>query len=465
MFYRLKDQIALRKWKLVARALYIKGTDHALSVSKEDFDLLLFCDGRHDIEPSARVAHLLSLGYIEACREGETPSDWSCLKEYDNFYFPKMNLMITGKCNLNCLHCFNAKDNAPLNSELSYDDILTLLDQSRDIGVHAFTLTGGEPLVHPRFLDIVKAIYERDMYVFELNTNGLLLSQELLDAFKELGCRPLIKISFDGVGYHNRIRQHPRAEELSLKAIEICLKNGFSVKAQVQVNRQNKGVMMETAGLLNRMGVSEMRIIRTTEAPRWEKNAPGAALSIEEYYESMSAFAEEYIASGMDMIVDAWQFIRLYPKSRSYDLVPVACQKNDFNLRIPMCKGNRGMIAVSSSGEAVPCLQMSGYFMEKGIRLGNVLNTPLKELITDSPYLNLAMAPLLKQLLENEKCRNCRYYKACTGGCPALGLLYSPDSDFYHEDITKCIFFEKGWYDKINKILREWHLNTPLAID
>ena len=464
MYYRLKDDVALRKWRYVDRAVFRKRSDLAFGVSQKEFDLLLLCDGEHDIEPSPYLADLLKHRYIEECQKGDHPSEWSLLHEYDNYYFPRMNLMVTGKCNLNCLHCFNAKDNAPLNTELSYEQIINILDQANDIGVHAFTLTGGEPLVHRRFLDIVRAIYERNMIIFELNTNGLLLTQKMLDVFKELGCYPLIKISFDGVGYHNWIRQHPKAEEMTIKAIELCIKNGFRVKAQVQVNRKNVDVMMETAKLLNRMGVDEMRIIRTTEAPRWEKNSPQSSLTIEEYYERMLEFAKEYTQSDMKMTIDIWQFLRLFPPYRRYSIVPVACSKDEFNIRIPMCKGNRGMIAVSSSGEVVPCLQMSGYFLEKGISLGNLFKTPLKELVKDSPYLNLAMAPLFKQIVENDKCANCKYYKACTGGCPALGLLYSKDINFYHEDITKCIFFENGWYDRVNEALKEWKLDKPLDI-
>ena len=465
MFYRIKDNIGLRKWKFVDHAIYKKGVVHALMVSKEEFDTLLLCDGSQELDMTPELAQLIKMEYIEECKDGEKVSEWSRLKEYDNFYFPKMNLMITGKCNLNCLHCFNARDNAPLNSELTYEQVLSILDQAREIGVNAFTLTGGEPLVHRNFMDIVKAIYERNMHVFELNTNGLLLSQEMLDEFKNIGCKPLIKISFDGIGYHNVIRQHPKAEELAIKAIKLCEENGFKVKAQVQVNHKNVDVMLDTARLLNELGADEMRIIRTTEAPRWEKNSPGGTLTIEEYYDAMLSFAEAYIASDIDMTVDIWQFIRLHPRNNSYSLVPIACNKNDFNIRIPMCKDNRGMIAVSSSGEVVPCMQMSGYFLEKGISLGNVFETPLKELTKESDYLNLAIAPLLKQIIENDKCGNCKYYKACTGGCPALGLLYSKDSNFYHEDITKCAFFENGWYEKVTHKLKNWQLDNPLDIE
>ena len=108
MFYRLKDDVSLRKWRFVDRAYYKKGVDHALGVSKEEFETLLLCDGEHDIEENSVIQNLLKRGLIEKCDKGNKPNKWSMLHEYDNYYFPRMNLMITGKCNLNCLHCFNA---------------------------------------------------------------------------------------------------------------------------------------------------------------------------------------------------------------------------------------------------------------------------------------------------------------------------------------------------------------------
>ena len=52
MYYRLKDDVALRKWKLIDRAIYIRGSENAVAVSKEEFDLLLKCDGETEISPN-----------------------------------------------------------------------------------------------------------------------------------------------------------------------------------------------------------------------------------------------------------------------------------------------------------------------------------------------------------------------------------------------------------------------------
>ncbi len=52
MYYRLSESVALRKWKYVDRALYIKEMEVAVGVPKEGFPFLLFCDGEHDLEPN-----------------------------------------------------------------------------------------------------------------------------------------------------------------------------------------------------------------------------------------------------------------------------------------------------------------------------------------------------------------------------------------------------------------------------
>ena len=128
-----------------------------------------------------------------------------------------MNLMLTGRCNFNCRHCFNAADNAAIMTEWDYDELLDLLSQASDCGMHSITLTGGEPMLHPRFMDVVHAIYERNMVLERLTTNGWYLTEETLDEFSALGCSPEIKISFDGVGTHDWMRKHPGAEESALR--------------------------------------------------------------------------------------------------------------------------------------------------------------------------------------------------------------------------------------------------------
>ena len=151
MRYILNPYIALRSWMLVPYAYYIKGERNAKGLTAEEFAFLTECDGRSELPDEAEsplARKFLADGFIRRAESSDVLSDWSRPRLCPNRYFPAMNWMITGKCNYNCIHCFNAADNAPLMSEWSMDEADRLLDQARDCGINAFTITGGEPMLH-----------------------------------------------------------------------------------------------------------------------------------------------------------------------------------------------------------------------------------------------------------------------------------------------------------------------------
>lgn len=153
MRYLLNPNIALRSCLLVPYAYYIRGERNASGLKEEEFMFLAACDGRTELPDeteSAPAARFLANGFITKAAQDDamTASEWNRPHMYANRYFPAMNWMITGKCNYNCIHCFNAADNAPLMSEWSMEEAERLLDQACDCGINAFTLTGGEPMLH-----------------------------------------------------------------------------------------------------------------------------------------------------------------------------------------------------------------------------------------------------------------------------------------------------------------------------
>ena len=456
MYYRISDNIALRSWSDIGYAYYIMGVREAFPLTAKQAAVMLMCDGEHDIETDDTVMFLAFRKLIELCDKGERPSAWSVYRKCDNRCFPMMNLMITGRCNFNCLHCFNAADNASLMTEWSFEDICDLLDQARDCGIASFQITGGEPMLHRRFLDILREIYRRDMSVFAINTNGSFITQEILDEMTAMGCRPVMKLSLDGLGTHDWMRQRSGSEKSVIEAMKLCLANGLQVHSNTQVNRKNLHTMMPTARLLDSIGVQDMRIIRTTEAPRWEQNAPDACLSLEEYYGKMLDFAVEYRNSGMNMNMEIWQYIGLLPRKQSFYLKPVKFAKGAYRDGGYCCECTHTMTAVTSSGEVMPCNQMSGYFLKNEMTLANVHDTPLKDILRGGRYTEIADMTAGQLRVRSGKCGRCPHFQYCAGGCRALGVLYTGDRDFAGEDITKCYFFENGWYQKITQALSGW---------
>ena len=463
MYYILNGTIALRSWRLVPYAYYIRHQRTARGLKKEEFERLSLCDGLHDLPKDELTEELVGRGMIFPVEKGQASlSQWQKPLVCDNRYMPSMNWMITGKCNYNCLHCFNAKDNAPLQSEWSWEEANRLLDEAQACGINGFTLTGGEPMAHRHFFDILQGIYDRGMYVFELNTNGFYIDQSALDRMEKIGCNPLIKISFDCLGYHDWMRNHKGAEADALRAIELCIRNGFRVKVQMNINRKNRDSILPTLERLDEMGVARTRMICTTESTRWAENAAGQSFSVPEYYDACLAVLGEYIRGRHQMAVDCWQLLDLDPQSETYSLSPLRGCFDRYRESRPLCQGNRGMIAVGASGAVYPCLQMSGWMEAHRFFYGNVKEQGLQAILQSGAYLDEVCATVGDMLKVNEKCAKCPHLTYCRGGCRAIALLTS-DGNRMAPDLWKCFFFEHGYIEKCEKALAQYHNLTAVC--
>ena len=59
-----------------------------------------------------------------------------------------LELEITTKCNLNCLHCYNRENK---NIDMDYEDIVKYINFANENHIHTLTLSGGEACLHPQF--------------------------------------------------------------------------------------------------------------------------------------------------------------------------------------------------------------------------------------------------------------------------------------------------------------------------
>lgn len=458
----LNENVALRSWRLVPHAFYIRGDRDAHGLSGEAFELLCRCDGKQDIESAEDLKKIAATGLARPAFEGETLTRWQERRVCDNRYFPALNWMITGKCNYNCLHCFNAADNAPLMSEFSMEEAMRLIDEADRCGINAFTITGGEPMLHKNFFDILEAVYDRGMFVEEINTNGHFIDEASLARLKELDERILIKISFDGIGHHDWMRNREGAEEKALQAFALCKEYGFTVMSQTNVHRKNLDTLMETAETLEEMGVDALRLIRTTEVPRWELNSGGATLSVEEYYEAMLDLIGAYLKKPRQMILNIWQFADIFPGSGTYRARPVECGPGEYRDSLPVCRGARGMVAVTANGNVFPCHQISGFFESRGVCLGNVKEDGLQPLLQKGAYLDEVCATAGDLKKHNTQCGSCPYFKYCAGGCRAVAIVLNGGK--WDKDPLKCIFFLKGYYRRLTELMGDWENTAPVIL-
>jgi len=438
---KLNENIALRGWRLVPRAYYRRGDSYAKGLSPGEFEVLLKCDGETEIEPSPELSALMARGLCLPAERGEAPTTWQSYRFCDNRYFPMVNWAITGKCNFNCRHCFNASDKTPISSEFSWEQCLSFIEQLDECGVQTVTLTGGEPMLHHRFMDICRELDKRGMVIREINTNGSQITSKMLDEFTAFNYKPLFKLSLDGLGHHDWFREKQGAEQDVIEKISLLRGKGFDVRIQTNVHRGNTDTVLPTAKLVGDMGAEGIRVIRTSESPRLEATGGDLCLGINEYYDFALDFTRACLEENLQLSVDIWQVFRFWPKSRTFHHRPIEGGIHNYRRNMPACRGVRGQIAVTPEGDIVPCNQLSGCFKKQGIFLGNVNETRLRELLTDSEYLNTVCFSAGELQKENPKCQSCPYWRLCLGGCRAIAMLHG--GGYRKHDPAKCIYFEE----------------------
>ena len=99
-----------------------------------------------------------------------------------------MRVSLTDRCSLRCNYCMPADfaDWIPGDHLLTTDELLMVLDVATDLGIEQVRLTGGEPLLRPDVVDVVRRIYALpNAPKISLTSNGLRLpqlAQQLADA-------------------------------------------------------------------------------------------------------------------------------------------------------------------------------------------------------------------------------------------------------------------------------------------
>lgn len=83
----------------------------------------------------------------------------------------------TSACNLHCTGCWAAEYGDKLS--MSLEELDDIIMQAKELGMHMFIFTGGEPLVRKK--DIIKLCEKHDDCVFSCFTNGTLIDEEFAD--------------------------------------------------------------------------------------------------------------------------------------------------------------------------------------------------------------------------------------------------------------------------------------------
>jgi len=148
-------------------------------------------------------------------------------------------LELTYACNLDCAFCYN--DLSLGGQRLSLAQYRELLDDLASLGVLNLSLSGGEPLAHPRFFEI--ASHARSLgFVIRLKTNGHALKETVARRIREEVDPFLVEVSIHGATAetHDRQTRVPGSFERLVANIRAMKSLGLRVKANSVLTRWNE---------------------------------------------------------------------------------------------------------------------------------------------------------------------------------------------------------------------------------
>jgi SynChlorMet cassette radical SAM/SPASM protein ScmF len=159
--------------------------------------------------------------------------------------------------------------------------------EAKPLGLSICKLTGGEPMLHPQFVEIVDMLSAENLSL-SMETNGTLIDEAVAQHLKSETNMRFIAVSIDGAKAetHDRFRGVRGAFQRALEGIRALVKAGYNnVQIIMSLHRGNIGEIESLLDLAQENGVVSVKFNPVTAAGRGiAMHKRGQALGFDETY-------------------------------------------------------------------------------------------------------------------------------------------------------------------------------------
>lgn len=337
-----------------------------------------------------------------------------------------MYIELTSACNLRCRYCYNKSGEK--TDYLEYKQIIEFLNnvvpywanEKREV-----FLSGGEPLLYDRYIDVILAAQKLGYDVY-LVTNGCSLTYDVMQKiFPHIkgvqisldGCSPETHDYFRGNGSFFKTVENIRSFD------DVMLKK---IRTRISIGKKNCDSIMEYIDFCKSLGIAGVQfgLIR--------KQGRGRT-----HYESMYELSTEEIYNLKFAIDEKKKSLSTFDFDVGlFDVEGGNCILTEENPLIDM--------RIDSLGDIYPCHGF--YSME--FKMGNILSNSVEEIFYGSKTCTIfdALCERRKTLYSCQKCMWREYI--CHGGCPAVAYMLYGDINNLDD---KCELRSKFWCNIISQ--------------
>jgi SynChlorMet cassette radical SAM/SPASM protein ScmF len=324
-------------------------------------------------------------------------------------------LYMTSGCNLRCRHCWVVPKfvkGKPYPGEVIDPQLLCrAVEEAKPLGLCSAKITGGEPLLHPQFQEIVKMLSDHGLGL-NMETNATLMTRELARWLKEESRVGFISVSLDGAdaASHDSFRGVPGAFDSALSGLDALVAAGYrNVQVIMSVYRGNVSQIDDVVALAREHGAGSVKFTPVTKTGRGVAlHEGGEALSLPDRL-ALARYIQDDLAgrAGIDLVINLPPALRTFKK-----LWQSRGRTGDCGVQSILGILGSGEIAMCGIGRTIPEL-VYGHLGKDSIRdiwLSHPKILKLRrELVDVSAYPGI--------------CGSCLHARSCRTGCVANNYL------------------------------------------
>ena len=173
----------------------------------------------------------------------------------ERLVFDAVTWGVTGRCNLRCMHCYDAVTCA--RRDMDTAAALAVIERLMAVGVRYVVFSGGEPLLRPDLPVLLRACQDR-LVGTALRSNGTLITPEKARLLADCGVQ-VAGISLDGATAEvHEVVRGPGSFARTLAGAAALRDAGLRVMLEVVLSRRNAHQALDFVALGERLGVAEI---------------------------------------------------------------------------------------------------------------------------------------------------------------------------------------------------------------
>ncbi len=325
-------------------------------------------------------------------------------KELTSGFPPMISFILTGKCNMRCIHCYPESGPEYDEPEMDHAGHVAAIKQFAMAGVRNVFLSGGEALMVGQIFDLIELIHTCGMTCW-VCTNGSPITENTANRLSELGVLG-VSVSLDGAdsSIHDSFRVFEGALSKACTAIKRLRMQGIQVFVDYTATLYNAGEAEDVVALASELDVQAVYIKRFRPVGRGAADHLKLGLELEDY----RGLTQRMVAAGKKHGISVrTEDPALVEHWRTFEMMDEEIPSLQTSIG---CFAGIGWLGVMPNGDITPCPLLP-------MPIGNVLKDDLCTCYDESEII----AALKDRNFRGGACGNCNRRSVC-GGCRAHAL-------------------------------------------